>query len=57
MLYHLLAPLRDVFAPFNVVRYLTFRTAAAVLTMAVPVMLSIIIHKYLLRGLTFGVYK
>ena len=32
MLYHLLAPLRDVFAPFNVVRYLTFRTAAAVLT-------------------------
>ena len=32
MLYHLLFPLRELFAPFNVVRYLTFRTAAAVVT-------------------------
>jgi phospho-N-acetylmuramoyl-pentapeptide-transferase len=32
MLYHLLLPLRDEFAIFNVVRYITFRTAAAVVT-------------------------
>jgi phospho-N-acetylmuramoyl-pentapeptide-transferase len=32
MLYHLLWPLRDEFALFNVVRYITFRTAAAVAT-------------------------
>lgn len=32
MLYHLLLPLRDDFAVFNVVRYITFRTAAAVVT-------------------------
>ena len=32
MLYHLLLPLRDEFALFNVVRYITFRTAAAVVT-------------------------
>jgi phospho-N-acetylmuramoyl-pentapeptide-transferase len=32
VLYHLLLPLRDEFAIFNVVRYITFRTAAAVVT-------------------------
>jgi phospho-N-acetylmuramoyl-pentapeptide-transferase len=32
VLYHLLVPLRDEFALFNVVRYITFRTAAAVAT-------------------------
>jgi phospho-N-acetylmuramoyl-pentapeptide-transferase len=32
VLYHLLLPLRDEFAVFNVVRYITFRTAAAVVT-------------------------
>ncbi len=32
MLYHLLFPLSDQFAVFNVVRYLTFRAAAAVVT-------------------------
>jgi len=32
MLYHLLAPLRDDFAIFNVVRYITFRTMMAVIT-------------------------
>jgi len=39
VLYHLLLPLRDDFAVFNVVRYITFRTAAAVVTallLAVP---------------------
>ena len=32
MLYNLLAPLADQFAPFNLVRYLTFRSGAAVIT-------------------------
>ncbi len=32
MLYHLLYPLRDQFAGFNVFKYITFRTAGAVLT-------------------------
>jgi phospho-N-acetylmuramoyl-pentapeptide-transferase len=32
MLYHLLYPLRDQFAGFNVFRYITFRSAGAVLT-------------------------
>ena len=32
MLYHLLYPLRDLFSGFNVVRYITFRSAGAVLT-------------------------
>ena len=32
MLYHLLYPLRDEFALFNVFRYITFRTAGAVVT-------------------------
>jgi len=32
VLYHLLLPLRDEFAAFNVVRYITFRAAAAVVT-------------------------
>ena len=29
MLYHLLYPLRDVFSPFNIFQYITFRSAAA----------------------------
>ena len=32
MLYHLLYPLANEIAVFNVVRYITFRTAAATLT-------------------------
>src|SRR5476651_2894408 len=32
MLYHLLSPLADVFGPFNLFRYLTFRSAGAVVT-------------------------
>jgi phospho-N-acetylmuramoyl-pentapeptide-transferase len=35
MLYHLLTPLRDDFAIFNVVRYITFRTMMAVITAVV----------------------
>ncbi|MEA3507099.1 MAG: phospho-N-acetylmuramoyl-pentapeptide-transferase [Elusimicrobiota bacterium] len=32
MLYHILFGLRDVFSPFNVLQYITFRTAAAFIT-------------------------
>jgi len=32
MLYNLLFPLADVFTPFNLFRYLTFRTGGAMLT-------------------------
>ncbi len=32
MLYHLLSPLADLFGPFNLFRYLTFRSAGAVVT-------------------------
>ncbi len=32
MLYHLLVPLADLFGPFNVFRYLTFRSGGAVMT-------------------------
>ncbi len=32
MLYHLLAPLADQFEPFNLFRYLTFRSGGAVVT-------------------------
>lgn len=32
MLYHLLYPLKDIFFPFNVLRYITFRASAAFIT-------------------------
>ena len=32
MLYHLLLPLADQFAPFNLFRYLTFRSGGAMVT-------------------------
>ena len=32
MLYHLLYPLHDLFSPLNVFRYITFRSAYAVVT-------------------------
>ena len=48
MLYHLLVPLREIFAPFNVVRYLTFRTAAAVVTALV---LSLVFGPWFVRTL------
>lgn len=35
MLYHLLFPLRELFSPFNVFRYVTFRAAGAILTAVV----------------------
>jgi phospho-N-acetylmuramoyl-pentapeptide-transferase len=48
MLYHLLWPLRDEFAPFNVVRYITFRTAAAVAT---AIVLSLVFGPFFVRTL------
>ena len=48
MLYHLLYPLRDLFAPFNVVRYITFRTAAAVVT---ALLLSLVFGPWFVRTL------
>jgi len=48
MLYHLLVPLRELFAPFNVVRYLTFRTAAAVVT---ALLLSLLCGPWFVRTL------
>ena len=48
MLYHLLFPLRDSFALFNVVRYITFRSAAAAL-MALAI--SLLIGPWAIRTL------
>jgi phospho-N-acetylmuramoyl-pentapeptide-transferase len=48
VIYHLLYPLRDLFAPFNVVRYLTFRTAAAVVT---ALLLSLLFGPWFIRTL------
>jgi phospho-N-acetylmuramoyl-pentapeptide-transferase len=48
MLYHLLLPLRDEFALFNVVRYITFRTAAAVAT---AIVLSLVFGPWFVRTL------
>ena len=48
MLFHLLAPLRDDFAIFNVVRYITFRTMMAVVT---AVVLSLVCGPWFIRTL------
>ena len=48
MLYHLLYSLSDQFGGFNVVRYITFRTAAATLT---ALFISFIIGPWLIRRL------
>jgi len=48
MLYHLLYSLADQFSGFNVVRYITFRTAAATLT---ALFISFIIGPWLIRRL------
>ena len=48
MLYNLLYPLADLFSPFNLFRYLTFRSAAAFLTALV---LSFVIGAALIRWL------
>ena len=48
MLYHLLYPLKDQFHVFNVVGYITFRTAAASLT---ALALSLLLGPWLIRRL------
>ncbi|HSM13528.1 MAG TPA: phospho-N-acetylmuramoyl-pentapeptide-transferase [Thermoanaerobaculia bacterium] len=54
MLYHLLLPLRDEFAVFNVVRYITFRTAAAVVTALLLAVLFGPVFVRTLRRLSVG---
>ena len=49
MLYHLLFPLAEEFGLFNVVRYVTFRTAAATLT---ALFLSFLVGPPLIRALS-----
>src|SRR5260221_9706626 len=49
MLYHLLYPLHTSFKAFNVFRYITFRTAMAILTALV---VSLILGPWLIRRLT-----
>lgn len=56
MLYHLLYPLRDVIAGFNVFRYITFRTAFAALT---ALLISFILGPWLIermRTIKIGQY-
>jgi phospho-N-acetylmuramoyl-pentapeptide-transferase len=48
MLYHLLYPLAEQFGAFNVVRYITFRTAAATLT---ALFISFLVGPWLIRRL------
>jgi len=48
MLYHLLYPLAEQFGGFNVVRYITFRTAAATLT---SLFISLLVGPWLIRKL------
>ena len=49
MLYHLLVPLTKAFSPFNVFRYVTFRTAGAFLTALV---VCLILGPPIIRKLT-----
>ena len=48
MLYHILFPLADQFAAFNVFRYLTFRTGGAMIT---ALLVSFIVGPYLIEAL------
>jgi phospho-N-acetylmuramoyl-pentapeptide-transferase len=48
MLYHLLYPLASEYSPFNVIRYITFRTAAATLT---ALFISFLVGPWLIRKL------
>ena len=49
MFYHLLYPLAETFGGFNVVRYITFRTAAATLT---ALFISFLMGPWLIRKLS-----
>jgi phospho-N-acetylmuramoyl-pentapeptide-transferase len=46
MLYHLLNPLRDVFSPFNVIQYITFRSAAAAI---IALLFTFVIGPWVIR--------
>jgi phospho-N-acetylmuramoyl-pentapeptide-transferase len=46
MLYHLLNPLRDIFSPFNVIQYITFRSAAAAI---IALLFTFIIGPWVIR--------
>ena len=48
MLYHLLYPLHETFGAFNVMRYITFRSAAAVVT---ALLLSLLFGPWFIRTL------
>jgi len=48
MLYNLLFPLADVFSPFNLFRYITFRTGGAVIT---ALIISFVLGPRLIRWL------
>ncbi|MCP4035808.1 MAG: phospho-N-acetylmuramoyl-pentapeptide-transferase [bacterium] len=48
MLYHLLYPLADTYGAFNVVRYITFRTAAATLT---SLFICLVVGPWMIRRL------
>ncbi|MBC8342003.1 MAG: phospho-N-acetylmuramoyl-pentapeptide-transferase, partial [Proteobacteria bacterium] len=49
MLYHLLYPLSEAYGVFNVVRYITFRTAAATLT---SLFICLVLGPWLIRKLS-----
>lgn len=46
MLYHLLNPLRDIFSPFNVIQYITFRSAAAAI---IALLFTFVIGPWVIR--------
>ena len=48
MLYHLLYPLRDIFSPFNIFQYITFRSASAAIT---ELLISFILGPIIIRKL------
>lgn len=59
MLYHLLYPLRDIFFIFNIFKYITFRSAMAVLSSFVLSLLlgNWIIHKLIQQGIVVNIRK
>ena len=48
MLYHILYPLRDIFSPFNIFQYITFRSASAAL---LALLISFILGPAIIRKL------
>ena len=48
MLYHILYPLRDIFSPFNIFQYITFRSASAAI---LALLISFILGPAIIRKL------